>query len=126
MRATALPISQTTTREESATLLRLGRILNFMKSLALDEIHEIRAAIRSDPKAVQNKIKEICAARCDAPEANKKISHVEKRMAAGKLLLGLFLQDGLIRGITPEGDTFNHRASHELCILFRDGILLRK
>lgn len=33
MRSTALPVSDTTTRDESATLLRLGRILNFMKLL---------------------------------------------------------------------------------------------
>jgi anaerobic magnesium-protoporphyrin IX monomethyl ester cyclase len=34
MRSSALPISYTTAKEESVTLLRLGRILNFMKFLA--------------------------------------------------------------------------------------------
>ncbi len=32
-RSTALPVSQTTTRLETVTLLRLGRIINYMKSL---------------------------------------------------------------------------------------------
>ncbi len=41
MRSTALPISNTTTREDSVTLLRLGRILNFFKSLDSAEREEI-------------------------------------------------------------------------------------
>lgn len=41
MRATAVPISDTTTRDESVTLLRLGRILNFMKSLEVGELAEV-------------------------------------------------------------------------------------
>ena len=41
MRSTALPISDTTTREHSITLLRLGRILNFFKSLDSAEREEV-------------------------------------------------------------------------------------
>ncbi|MGO9311206.1 MAG: B12-binding domain-containing radical SAM protein [Syntrophobacteraceae bacterium] len=41
MRSTALPISDTTTREDSITLLRLGRILNFFKSLDTAEREEV-------------------------------------------------------------------------------------
>jgi len=41
MRSTALPISDTTTREDSITLLRLGRILNFFKSLDSAEREEV-------------------------------------------------------------------------------------
>ena len=46
LRATALPISDTTTREDSITLLRLGRILNFFKSLDSSEREEVLGLAR--------------------------------------------------------------------------------
>ncbi|MFZ2446561.1 MAG: radical SAM protein [Syntrophobacteraceae bacterium] len=109
MRATALPVSDTTTREESATLLRLGRILNFMKSLTPDEWQYLRAQGGRSPAT---------GLHATAPLATKSA----KRRAAGMLLLSRFLADGIIRGITPEGKIFEHRASRDLCLAFRDGI----
>jgi radical SAM superfamily enzyme YgiQ (UPF0313 family) len=39
-RSTALPVSQSTTRLESATLLRLGRIVNYMKALKASQVSQ--------------------------------------------------------------------------------------
>ncbi|MFP5212605.1 MAG: B12-binding domain-containing radical SAM protein [Acidobacteriota bacterium] len=97
MRSTALPLSHTTTREESITLLRLGRILNFMKSIALRN-HAVKnpAVERIDPELDRTDI--------------------------GKILLALFLQDGNIRGATPEGDVYDHRISRALTTKFLEGL----
>jgi hypothetical protein len=94
MRSSALPLSHTTSRKEAATLLRLARILNFMKSL-LD-------AGTSIPHASPAKI------RIDSPGS---------RIEIGQQLIGKFLHDGRIRGVTPQGEVYDHlisgSASHE-------------
>jgi radical SAM superfamily enzyme YgiQ (UPF0313 family) len=100
MRSTAFPISHTTTREEAATLLRLGRILNFIKHLkderiALPEPEGIRPGDASDPK---------------------------DRLETGKRLLAGFLHDGKIRGMRPDGSIFEHRVSEPLAGRFLDGL----
>lgn len=125
MRSTALPICDTTTREESATLLRLGRVLNFIKSLSACELGQVRAAASLGPAAVAERIEEVRTGRsnCNRPATPVSNTHREMRRTIGKLLLSLFLHDAIVRGITPEGKIFNHRASHELCLLFREGIL---
>ncbi len=114
MRSTALPISDSTSREDSATLLRLGRILNFIKSLSAGELVEVRADSSQNPVAIAERIKVNCT--------GKSRDH-ESRRTAGKLLLALFMKDAKIRGITEAGNMFNHLASTDLCILFRDGLL---
>ena len=91
MRSSVLPISHTTTRKEALTLLRLGRILNFMKFL-----RDLDAAAGGTPKQP-----------ADAHEPDTRIEN-------GKNLLRMFLEDGKIRGITPEGDIFEHSISIEL------------
>jgi len=91
MRSSALPLSHTTTRMESITLLRLGRILNFIKLL--------------NDKGVNIP---------DASMNNGLFWNLEDRMETGLKLLQMFLNDGKIRGITPEGDVFEHRISSEL------------
>ena len=75
MRSSALPLSHTTTRKESVTLLRLSRIINFMKSL-VDSGQPL-----PDP----------------APAANR-ITNPNDRNNAGWQLLHFFLHDGIIRG----------------------------
>jgi len=92
MRSSALPVSHTTTRKESVTLLRLGRILNFMKSLA-DRGLEIpgRSTCKTGIEDIGN-----------------------NRQEAGLQLLNWFMRDGIIRGITPEGEVYEHRASKQL------------
>jgi radical SAM superfamily enzyme YgiQ (UPF0313 family) len=85
MRSSALPLSHTTTRLESVTLLRLSRIINFMKSLIDNE------SLIPEP----------------AP-ARAKIENVRDRTHIGKALLQYFLYDGKIRGATEDGNVFEH------------------
>ncbi|MEJ2655903.1 MAG: radical SAM protein [Desulfobacterales bacterium] len=91
MRSSALPVSHTTSGKEAVTLLRLGRILNFMKYLSDTEILPVGASRRH-----------AAAKQTDA------------RMEAGRKLLGMFLSDAKIRGQTPEGDIFEHNVSTRL------------
>jgi radical SAM superfamily enzyme YgiQ (UPF0313 family) len=92
MRSSALPISNTTTRLETVTLMRLGRLLNFMKHL-VDQKIAIPEPARLDT-----------ASRIDPGD----------RDSAGIQLLSGFLADGLIRGLTPEGGVYAHSASGPL------------
>ena len=99
MRSSALPLSHTTTRTEAVTLLRLARLLNFMKSLIDSGIplpEASAAAIRIDDPA--------------------------DRIATGRQLLQRFLHDGRIKGVTPEGAVFDHAVSEELTRLFLAGL----
>lgn len=98
MRATALPISSTTTRDDSITLLRLGRLLNFMKSL-VDEGREVL-----EPSHI---------------EATPRMELHDKRKI-GKILLQSFLQDGILRGVAPGGELFEHKVNKVLCRKFLD------
>lgn len=98
LRASTLPLSHTTTRTEAVTLLRLGRLLNFMKSL-VDQ--GIPFGTRTAPGG--------------GPEP-------ETRQAAGIRLLQMFLTDGQIRGITPDGHIYEHNISSDLTRRFREGL----
>ncbi|MGV8074776.1 MAG: B12-binding domain-containing radical SAM protein [Syntrophobacteraceae bacterium] len=102
MRSSAIPISHTTTRDESVTLLRLGRILNFMKSLI--DRDEALPGLDGFNSSNLNGL--------DAKD----------RIEAGKILLKAFLHDGAIRGITPEGKVFEHGISRELSTAFISGL----
>jgi radical SAM superfamily enzyme YgiQ (UPF0313 family) len=99
MRASALPIEHTTRRIESVTLLRLGRIVNFMKYL-LDRGLSIPAPCRVIKGAVD--------------PAN--------RVQAGRSLLALFLADGRIRGLTPDAEVYDHHVDAALCQRFLSGL----
>lgn len=95
MRSTALPISHTTTRLESITILRLARILNFMKLLVSKGI--------------------------PVPEPVSPIPHirdVRDREQIGIHLLRLFLKDGRIRGLSSDGAVYDHPVSKPLVDLF--------
>jgi radical SAM superfamily enzyme YgiQ (UPF0313 family) len=100
MRATALPVSHTTTREESVTLLRLGRIVNYAKSLmdAGEAVPDARPYNEAD------------------------LRDVKDRRDAGKVLLGCFLNDGKIRGVTPDGEVFESKVSESLTRRFLAGL----
>ena len=91
MRSSALPLSHTTMRLETITLLRLGRILNFMKYL-LDKGEVIQQSI-PQPAVIEN---------------------TDDRIETGKLLLQRFLYDGKIRGVTQKGDIFEHTVAKDL------------
>ncbi len=100
MRSTAFPVSDITTRLQAATLLRLARILNFMKAL-VDE------GELPDPCPV-----------CDQGAA----IDPHDRRAAGKILLAGFLLDAKIRGILPDGTVFEHPVDKPLVQLFVQGL----
>jgi radical SAM superfamily enzyme YgiQ (UPF0313 family) len=100
MRSSALPVAHTTNRQEAVTVLRLARILNFMK-LNLDNGKYIAA----DP----------------TPE-NLGINNPGDRVETSRRLLSQFLDDGKIRGVTPEGEVFEHLISQDLANGFRTGL----
>ena len=100
MRSSALPINHTTTRKESVTLLRLGRIVNFMKSL-LDSGLTI-------PEA--------------RPFNQDKHLHIDNRLQAGRQILKWFLHDGKIRGVRSEGKVFVHKTSERVTQAFLRGL----
>ncbi len=100
MRATALPVDHTTNRLESVTLLRLGRILNFMKFLKDKGVPFL-------PEK-------------DAPSGQ--LSADADRTGVGLRLLQAFFQSGIIKGSTPEGKLFDHVVSTRLTMGFIEGI----
>ena len=99
MRSSALPLSHTTSRKEAATLLRLARILNFMKSL-LDAGTPIP----------------------DASPAKIRIDNPGNRIEIGQQLIGKFLNDGRIRGLTPQGEVYDHLISDSVSREFVAGL----
>jgi hypothetical protein len=99
-RATALPMGSQRERLEAATLLRLARILNFMKS-CLDEDGTLPAPARIDDGLRL------------APEA---------RVANGRLLLRGFLDDGQIRGVDQMGRVYVHQTADDLIHAFQEGL----
>lgn len=100
MRSTALPIADTCSRIQSATLLRLSRVLSFMKALKNKNI-----SIPGPEKCFQ-----------------KDIDSGMDRTKSGILLLSWFLYDGIIRGVDREGIVYNHECDHVLTKRFIDGI----
>jgi hypothetical protein len=99
MRASALPIEHTTRRIESVTLLRLGRLLNFMKYL-LDHGLSAPAPWPSDDVALDP----------------------GDRIETGRSLLARFLADGRIQGLTPDGMLYDHHVASRLCERFLSGL----
>ena len=100
MRSTALPIEDTTTRLASVTLLRLARVLNFMKFLKDQHI--------SLPPALELKKEEV-------------LDPSHRLESSLKLLQGFFYDEG-IRGITPEGRVFEHQIDMNLSCVFIAGL----
>jgi len=91
MRSSALPLSHATTRIESLTLLRLSRIINFIKSLIDNSLP------LPDP----------------APAADY-LNRPNNRQKIGEKLLQFFLHDARIRGVSPDGEVFEHKIDLEL------------
>lgn len=99
MRSTALPVDHRTTRTDSVTLLRLGRLLNFIKALAADGQPLPRATPMADV-----------------------VDPSMDRQAVGGRIVAAFLTDGLIRGVEPDGTVYAHRVSTALCRRFLAGL----
>ncbi|MCP4691663.1 MAG: B12-binding domain-containing radical SAM protein [Desulfobacterales bacterium] len=100
MRSSALPLNAPTSRKEAATILRLGRILNFMKHL-LDSGDRIPRPSQPGPRI---------------------LDHASDRIVIGKTLLQWFLHDGGIRGVGPDGEVFEHVVSRRLTEMFITGL----
>jgi len=113
MRSSALPISDTTSRLQSVTLLRLSRLLNFMKSLTERE----RAGIKGVGITDQTGRYQV-----EADKSEEK-SLIGYRRAVGIRLLSSFLEDGRLRGILPDGSVFDHNVDRELCRRFASEIM---
>jgi hypothetical protein len=86
MRSSTIPLDHTTSRGEAVTLLRLSRIINFIKSLRKNRIDLPAPRLTSDSKQTT------CSDRTEN----------------GLLLLSQFLADGIVRGITPDGTVYEH------------------
>lgn len=97
MRSSALPIDHRTSRLETVTLLRLGRVLNFIKSLV------DRGLPLPEPRSL----------------ASEPLDTTD-RTATGTRLLQAFLNDSMIRGVTPQGQVYQHPAARDLCQQFND------
>jgi radical SAM superfamily enzyme YgiQ (UPF0313 family) len=99
MRSTALPIHQRTSRTDAATLLRLGRMLNFMKRLR-------ESGVPIPPPAAVG------------PRVDPDLD----RQQVGLQLLAAFFFDGGIRGVEADGRVYDHLVSAHLCRRFLDGL----
>ena len=97
-RSTALPISspEGTSRLQAVTLWRLGRVVNFIKSLLDQGLDLPRPAPLSDP----------------LPEPRA------RRQEAGVKLLAALLHDAQIRGVTPQGEVYVHPSDRPLMVEF--------
>lgn len=91
-RSSVLPISHTTSRQESVTLMRLARIINFMKAVV----------DRNRPIPLP------------APVAEENILSDLDRFETGIFLLKGFLHDGHIRGVMPDGSIYRHAVDTDL------------
>lgn len=100
MRSAALPLSGETTREDSATLLRLARITGFVQALA-------RRGLSLPPPT---------------PLERPHLSPDTGRSEVGLRLLAAFRHDGRIRGMTPRGEVYAHAVSMALTIPFREAL----
>ncbi len=96
MRSSALPLSHTTNRLQSVTLLRLSRILNFMKQVIDTE------GFLPTPQ----------------PYDNQQIYNPGDRFFTSKKILQHFLCDGKIRGIRDDGTLFIHKVDIEMADKF--------
>jgi radical SAM superfamily enzyme YgiQ (UPF0313 family) len=99
MRSTALPLDNTTTRLEAVTLLRLARILNFIKTRIDTHGHL--------PQEKRFKAKAWAGGVSDA-----------SRDAVSHKLVQYFLQDGIVRGVDKQGRIYAHKTDADLCQKF--------
>ena len=104
MRSSALPLSHTTTRLQSVTLLRLSRILNYMKSRIDRNVDD--SGTLPDPEQPPD-------LNSNAAPDSVRLS-LEDRNRVSEKLLAWFLYDGLIRGVDRSGQIFCHEQDHSI------------
>jgi radical SAM superfamily enzyme YgiQ (UPF0313 family) len=98
--ATALPLSHVTNRTQTVTLLRLGRILNFIKKI-LDN----KQALPHPCKINRNLLEKI-----------------QDRNQLGRHLLAAFLKDGTLYGRDSDGTLYSHMVDPILISEFLAGL----
>jgi anaerobic magnesium-protoporphyrin IX monomethyl ester cyclase len=98
MRSSAFPLDHTTTRIQAVTLLRLCRILNYMKHL-VDQGADLPA-----PRP--------------APDRTPLFDPASDRHSMSAQLLQWFLFDGRIRGVDKDGQVYVHKTDPRLCRAF--------
>ncbi|PIE61375.1 MAG: B12-binding domain-containing radical SAM protein [Desulfobacterales bacterium] len=106
MRGTAFPVADTTSRLEAVTLLRLARILNFLKSYKGQHGGLPKALNTSEIIELENR----CHGKMD-------------RYTASVLLIRMFLADAIPRGMDHEGRIYHHPHSMDLCKKFIQGLV---
>jgi anaerobic magnesium-protoporphyrin IX monomethyl ester cyclase len=99
-RSTALPISHKTDRRDAVTLLRLSRIVNFMKALIDQGIN------------LPNPL----------PFNEARLKSITNKIEIGRMLVRFFLHDGKIRGITSTGQIYAHTVNTYLTHRFVEGL----
>ncbi len=92
MRSSALPIEDTTSRLQAVTLLRLSRLLDFMKQLV--------GGGQGIPEP--------------RPLEEGALLSADDRTEAGRRLLAAWRYDGRIRGVSPGGRVYGHRVDTRL------------
>ena len=98
-RSSAIPVTDTTTRLQSITLMRISRMINFMKRMVSGKI------------AIPN------------PETLRQ-ALIDPDMGSvnlGVKLISAFLADGLIRGVLPDGTLYLHQTDDEVTARFIAG-----
>ncbi len=106
MRSTALPVSDTTSKIQALTLLRLARILNYLKSCAGTDTDL--------PCALSGKAR-------SATESGRAASNPDRERASD-LLIRMFLTDAVPRGMDHQGNIYVHPHCPDLCKKFVDKI----
>nr|WP_319394081.1 radical SAM protein [uncultured Desulfobacter sp.] len=101
MRSTAFPVVDTTSRLEGVTLLRLARILNFLKS-CVDQKGALPDTLDAGEISV---MENACHGNMD-------------RGQASTLLMQMFLTDAIPRGMDHQGRIYHHPHSIDLCKTF--------
>ena len=101
MRSTAFPVVDTTSRIEAVTLLRLARILNFLKS-CVDQSGVLPDPLDPDKIAA---MENTCHENMD-------------RGQASTLLMQMFITDAIPRGMDHQGRIYHHPHSIYLCKTF--------
>jgi hypothetical protein len=95
MRSTAFPVDHTTTRVQAVTLLRLSRILNYLK-------HRVDAGLA-------------LLYPCPAPDTTLGLGLDLDREKVSDRLAQWFLNDGIIRGVDQKGQLYIHKTDPRLC-----------
>ncbi|MDT8378987.1 MAG: radical SAM protein [Desulfotignum sp.] len=103
MRSTAFPLDHTTTRVQAVTLLRLCRVLNYLK-------HRVDVGLGlPDPRPAPK-------------EKNPALDPGVDRDTASEKLLAWFLFDYRIRGVDQAGQVYVHQTDPDLCRVFADAV----